>query len=497
MLQIILISIASFVGLILMAFLYYVNSGKPVKLPADTNRIIQEILKSNDLPEFIKYNTVRVTNGDVKIWYESITQSKTPKATILLIMGHSCPALIWDAVFFQKFVDSGYQVIRYDNRGLGESSWMKNWTKKNAYTLEDMAKDPNPSDTNTMKFGVAVYQMIKGSGDYEIKIKRVAQKALYEKRRRKGANPRVGPQHDLAIGKSGSRLDELSKINLPALIIHGKSDPLVILAHHYGWRVALYALGVPGVLFAVIVYFTVKEPVKGAMDNKTTDTSILEQRSINTKEAVKILQGNKTFVFISLATGFHSFGMYAAGSWLPSFFIRSHGMDLQTVGITLGLLAALFGGLGAFGGGFITDKLRKKDMRWYLWLPLLTTILVIPLVIVIFFAKSLNLVLIFLALYYLITAMYIGPSVSVVQSLFPAEMRAFASSIFLFVLNSIGLGLGPLTVGIVSDYLEPTLGEDALRWAFTVTFIATIIATFLFNIASRSYKKDLAAITEI
>ena len=58
-----------------------------------------------------------------------------------------------------------------------------------------------------------------------------------------------------------------------------------------------------------------------------------------------------------------------------------------------------------------------------------------------FFAKSLNLVLIFLALYYLITAMYIGPSVSVVQSLFPAEMRAFASSIFLFVLNSIGLGL--------------------------------------------------------
>ena len=264
-----------------------------------------------------------------------------------------------------------------------------------------------------------------------------------------------------------------------------------ILAHHYGWRVALYALGVPGVLFAVIVYFTVKEPVKGAMDNQSG-----EQKSINTKEALKILRSNKTFIFISLATGFHSFGMYAAGSWLPSFFIRSHGMDLQTLGITLGLITALFGGLGAFGGGFITDKLRKKDMRWYLWLPLLTTILVIPLVIVIFFAKSLSLVLIFLALYYLITAMYIGPSVSVVQSLFPAEMRAFASSIFLFILNSIGLGLGPLTVGIVSDYLEPTLGEDALRWAFTVTFIATIIAGFLFNIASKSYKKDLAVSTK-
>ena len=302
MLQIILISIASFVGLILMAFLYYVNSGKPVKLPADTNRIIQEILKSNDLPEFINGNTGYATNGDVKIWYESITQSKAPKATILLIMGHSCPALIWDAAFFQKFVDLGYQVIRYDNRGLGESSWMKTWTKNNAYTLEDMAKDalavldangvekahiigssmggmiaqrlaishsnrvlsltsimssgywydksipfptffsdltkyalktivPNPSDTNTMKFGVAVYQMIKGNGDYEINIKRVAQKALYEKRKRKGTNPRVGPQHDLAIGKSGSRLDELSKINLPALIIHGKSDPLVTFAH--------------------------------------------------------------------------------------------------------------------------------------------------------------------------------------------------------------------------------------------------------------------------
>ncbi len=303
MLKKILIGILALVALAFIAFQIFINTGERVHLPQETDQVVQQILAGEELPELIKGRTDYAQNGDVKIWYEVMNEVDTPKATVLLVMGHSATALAWTASFYQPLLDEGYQVIRYDNRGAGESSWMKDWSPENTYTLEDMAKDVvtildkeniekahiigasmggmiaqrlaishsdrvasltsfmstgywedpsiaapetfitqftklvlkyaffSPSDEDMVKFRVGVRQSLKGAGDYTFDVKKSAQRAYYEMTKRKGFNPTVGDQHTAAISKSGSRLEELGNIKMPTLIIHGKSDPLVMFPH--------------------------------------------------------------------------------------------------------------------------------------------------------------------------------------------------------------------------------------------------------------------------
>lgn len=259
-----------------------------------------------------------------------------------------------------------------------------------------------------------------------------------------------------------------------------------VIAQNYGWRMALYALGIPGVLYAILVWFTIKEPIKGRMDTAATS-----EKELSFREVVNVLLQKKTFIFLSLATGFQAFGGYAIGNWIAPFLGRSHGMDLATIGITLGLIAAVGGGLGTFMGGYITDKMQKNDIRWYFWLPALAIVINIPLAAFVFFGENTQVVLGVLVLSYFLSALYLGPAIAVTHNLVPAKMRAFASAVLFFVLNTIGLGLGPLVIGMLSDWLEPTYGVDSLRWAFTCTFLSGIIAAVLFFMAARYYKSDL------
>ena len=177
---------------------------------------------------------------------------------------------------------------------------------------------------------------------------------------------------------------------------------------------------------------------------------------------------------------------------MPSFLARSHGMDIQTAGIVLAIIAVIGGAGGTFLGGYFTDKkLRQRDMRWYCWLPALAGIPAILASIYVFFGSNINIVLVFLVIAYFTSALYLGPSIAVTHSLVSAKMRAFSSGILFFVLNIIGLGFGPLVIGMASDKLTPSFGDDALRYALTITFISSAIAMFLFYMASRYYREDL------
>lgn len=280
---------------------WYLNSG--IQIPAETDQVIDEVLAENNLPKFVAGKTGLAKSGDINIWYESMMPEGTPKGTILLVMGYGTTILGWPAHFYQPLVDAGYHVVRYDNRGLGMSDWMKKWDKKNPYTLEDMAKDGmavldaldvekahiigvsmggmiaqrmaishaervltltsimssgymgDPSlppvaksfqhnlvrmtlkylirsnSRKAAKFSVGIRMALRGDGPYEVNLKDAVQKALYERHKRRGSNPKVRDQHGAAIAASGSRLQELKHLDLPILVVHGKSDPLVIFPH--------------------------------------------------------------------------------------------------------------------------------------------------------------------------------------------------------------------------------------------------------------------------
>ena len=262
------------------------------------------------------------------------------------------------------------------------------------------------------------------------------------------------------------------------------------IAATYGWRMAFFALGIPGVLYALILFFTVKEPPKGHSDVAELTT----EAEMPFGQVLKILFSKKTFLLIAFACGLQTFGNYGVGNFFAPFLERTHGMPVQQVGMYLGLCAGFGGIIGTFGGGFLADKLGKRDIRWYLWLPVLAAILNFVPSYISFFHDDTNLVLFLHFITALLTAVYLAPSIAVTHNLVSAKMRAFASAILFFVLNLIGLGLGPLGIGLVSDYLGPTYGTDSLRYAFCITFITGAISLVLFYMASKTYPKEALAL---
>ena len=128
-----LLLVTAGIGLVL-----FVRSGP--ELPPDTNAILDEVLAAEP-PELVAGVTGIARSGDIDIWYETIGNLSNPKATVLLIMGATASAIAWPDYFLQPLIDEEYQVVRYDNRGLGMSDWMDEWDAEYPYTLEDMASD--------------------------------------------------------------------------------------------------------------------------------------------------------------------------------------------------------------------------------------------------------------------------------------------------------------------------------------------------------------------
>lgn len=258
-----------------------------------------------------------------------------------------------------------------------------------------------------------------------------------------------------------------------------------VIAKHYGWRVAFFSIGIPGIIFAVITYLFIREPIKGQSDEST------DIKDIPFMDVLRYLMTKKTFIYISLGAGLNTFITYGVGNFLPSFLQRVHDIDIVQAAIVLGLATGIGGMIGTFGGGIMADTLQNKDKRWYMWIPLIGgTLNILPSMVMIF---SSNAVLVQAMTFFTsaFTAFYLGPCLAVSHSLVNAKMRALTSSIFFFVLNLIGLGLGPLSIGILSDIFEPTYGNLSLRYAFISTFMIGIMSMIFFYLASRHYRKDL------
>ena len=263
-----------------------------------------------------------------------------------------------------------------------------------------------------------------------------------------------------------------------------------VLAQNYGWRVAFYSVGIPGILLAGLLYFFVKEPPKGRFDPEGVS---LETPTLST--VIKTLLGKKTFIYIALGSGFLAFGSYGVGNFLPSFLQRVHGVEVSKAGYLLGIAFGLGGGIGTFLGGYLADRLRTRDMRWYIWLPLAAAVLALIPFSIYLFSANLNVVVWMLFMTSVLFGIYLGPTIAVSHSLVNARMRSFTSAVLFLVLNFIGLGLGPLTVGLLSDFLTPEFGDLSLRWAFSCIFVSQALAVLFFALASRDYLKDLKGMT--
>ncbi len=260
------------------------------------------------------------------------------------------------------------------------------------------------------------------------------------------------------------------------------------LDENLGWRKAFLVVGLPGFLYALLLLFTVKEPPRGLSDN--VDNKVPSKASLI--KTLKFLASKKTFVLLALAGGFHNFGMYGIGNFFAPFLSRIHDMTSSEIGTWLGLAMGGGGIIGTFLGGWLADRLGKRDLRWYLWIAVVSLIINLPILGLILFSPDKVIVLTFFFFSVLFSSLYLGPSLAVTQNLADSESRALASAILFFVFNLIGLGLGPLCIGALSDYLAPQYGDLSLRYAYCIIFVTGGIAIGLYYWASKFYKQELA-----
>lgn len=261
------------------------------------------------------------------------------------------------------------------------------------------------------------------------------------------------------------------------------------LNEFFGWRVAFMVVGIPGLLIAALVRYTLQEPVRGLMEKKKVST---EQAPFS--EVVALLWSRRSFRHLALGAGFTAFAAYASVNWLASFYIRSHGMSTGELGTWLSISSGLLGAIGVFGGGYIADKLAPRDKRWYVWLPALVGVMSLPFFFAVFLVEGQYTSLILSMFPGLIINVYLGTCIATSHGLVGLRMRATASAILFLILNIIGLGLGPFSVGLLSDYLAPGYGVDSLRYAM-LTLIPAAMAwgAIHFYLASLTLREDLAA----
>lgn len=259
------------------------------------------------------------------------------------------------------------------------------------------------------------------------------------------------------------------------------------LDEYFGWRTALLVVGLPGVLYALFFYLTVKEPPRGYSEKiKTTGAEY------SMMQVFGLLMSRKAFVFLAFACGLHAFVVYGVGNWMPSLLSRLHEMPRGEIGTWLAIGSGGGGILGVWLGGYLSDRLSVYDKRWYLWLPALAVFVSLPLTTLMIFSTNKYVVVLVNIVVKTLWSFYLGPCIAMAHGMVGLKMRALASAVLFLFLNLIGLGMGPLFIGMVSDYLEPELGIESLRWSLGFGVIISALAVLLFWRGAVFLKGDLA-----
>ena len=312
------------------------------------------------------------------------------------------------------------------------------------------------------------------------------------------------------------------------------------------WRQAFFVVGIPGVLFAVVAWTTIREPIRG-LSGSTPSTD-----KPTFIKSFRKLWSLKAFPYYAIATGAGTFITYGLGNWMPSFMPRTYGivdptstgetikyigqwgmpelqamvglckaevingvsqlaadcyqMNKTEIGLFYGTCSGVGGAIGTIAGGYFADRFGAKDRRWFLWVPMWGKFLGAPLFIAALLAPTVELSLLFYFPGITLAAMYLGPSLAITHHLVPASMRAMSSAVLFFILNILGLGTGPFVVGMLSDWIGANaqslseahsfLGNSieevkqmSLKWAMIIAVIMMTPLSILWHIGAMKLPK--------
>lgn len=267
------------------------------------------------------------------------------------------------------------------------------------------------------------------------------------------------------------------------------------IAQIYGWRTAFLVIGAPGALLGLLLWFSVRSPTAPAQ-------AVAASRRAQESWRATLLQllATPPFLLIVAAGTLAAVMGYAIGTWNPSFLIRSHGLTMQQAGLLVGLGGGISATLGTLLCGSVTDRMVARDPAWQLVVPMIGCLLSVPLGLafylwptgIAFQLGSLPVPTAFLFyLAFSFTATWWSvPCFGAISHLFPADRLAQATAIFVMSMTLLGVGLGPIIVGSLSDFLNPRLGQEALRYALASSVLLYLLTSACLFAAVRPYRQQ-------
>lgn len=282
------------------------------------------------------------------------------------------------------------------------------------------------------------------------------------------------------------------------------------LGENVGWRMAFVIVGAPGLLLALLIWFTLKEPQRGAFD----DVGSKQVETPPFKQVLRTLWGKPAFLHMGFACGLTAFVSFGIMMFLPTYFVRSYEMSMTQAGLLFGLVTSLSNGIGTLIGGFGADWAGKRDERWYAWLPAMTLMMAAPLYIAGLSVSDWQVAMPIVVVAATLGFTFYGPTFAAVQNMVEPRMRASSAAMILFFQNLVGMGLGPLFVGFLSDnfaarsfagdYSAQCSGQMTLnsadclaasslgiRYAMMTCALVALWAAFHYWKASRTLRNDM------
>jgi predicted MFS family arabinose efflux permease len=261
------------------------------------------------------------------------------------------------------------------------------------------------------------------------------------------------------------------------------------VAAHFGWRAALFVAGVPGITLAVLAFTTLHEPKRGATEAPATgiaDGSASGDRPVGLGRALQQIAANRALLYLFGAAPLTSAAAAAAGAWLPPFFMRSHGMDIGTASLILGIAGGGFGALGSTLGGAIADRVARRDATRRTGFGACVMLAAIPALLIATLSVANMPAIAFTFVSFALIFAALPVSFGSMLTLTAPRIRGITSATMQGACNLLGFGLGPLGVGVLSDHFG---GPSSLRYALAIVSTGCCLgAALCFLLARRAIR---------
>ena len=257
------------------------------------------------------------------------------------------------------------------------------------------------------------------------------------------------------------------------------------LTYFFDWRTAFIAVGVPGIILAIVVRLFATEPPRIA---EPGHAALEGQPSI--REGFASIFSNPAARWLVAGVTLTSLIGYALTGWTPPYLIRSFGLNTLQIGNIVAPLLAVAGVASGLGSGWIANRLAQRyGMQAQPLMIATLKAIALPFLILFYVFEDAVWAVGAYFVAVLFQSCYLGPTFSMLQTLAPMKMRAVWAAITLLVINLIGLGLGPTLIGVLSDLYAPRFGEESLRYALLTVGLLTPVAIWFYWMASKRLRE--------